>query len=124
MDINKKIEEIRQKPERIRLQYVWSLVSISMFFIIIIWIFSLGESIKKIPTTDTSALPDIKQNLDEMQSLKDTAPSIDEMAGDAQPSELQNSTSGQNLTNEVIQPTQNIPVPPNEKSNKTLPPKQ
>jgi hypothetical protein len=118
MDINKKIEEIRQKPEHIRLRYVWGGVAISMFFIIIIWIFSLGESIKNISTTDTGNLPDIKQSLDEMQSLKDATPSIDEMTKGAQPSELQD------LANEGIQPSQNNPAPINEESNKTLPPKQ
>lgn len=42
MDFKTKIEEIRQKPEHIRRRYVIILVAISMFFIIIFWIFSMG----------------------------------------------------------------------------------
>ena len=44
MSLQNKIEEIRRKPEHIRLRYVWALVAISMFFIIIIWFFSLKNS--------------------------------------------------------------------------------
>ncbi len=44
MNINDKLEEIRKKPEHIRLRYVWAMVAISMFFIIIIWFFSLKAS--------------------------------------------------------------------------------
>jgi hypothetical protein len=44
MGIQNKIEEIRKKPEHIRLRYVWAMVAISMFFIIIIWFFSLKAS--------------------------------------------------------------------------------
>jgi len=41
MDFESKIEEIRQKPEHIRLRYVWALVTISMIFVLLIWFFSL-----------------------------------------------------------------------------------
>lgn len=44
MSLQNKIEEIRKKPEHIRLRYVWAMVAISMFFIIIIWFFSLKAS--------------------------------------------------------------------------------
>ena len=43
MDINKKIEEIRQKPEHERIRYVWGMVVICMFFVIILWIISLKD---------------------------------------------------------------------------------
>jgi hypothetical protein len=42
MDIYRKIEEIRQKPEHIRMRYVWASVAVSMFFILIIWFMSFG----------------------------------------------------------------------------------
>lgn len=35
-----KIEEIRQKPEHERIRYVWGMVSVSMIFIVFIWLFS------------------------------------------------------------------------------------
>ena len=43
MDLNKKIDEIRSKPEHIRLRYVWGAVGICMFFILVFWIFSIKE---------------------------------------------------------------------------------
>lgn len=41
MSIYDKLEEIRKKPEHIRMRYVWMMVIISMVFVIAIWIFSL-----------------------------------------------------------------------------------
>jgi len=46
MNINKKIEKIRQKPEYERVRYVWGMVAIAMFFIIILWIVSLKDTFK------------------------------------------------------------------------------
>ena len=40
MNIERKIEEIRRQPEHIKLRYIYSLVAISMFFILILWFFS------------------------------------------------------------------------------------
>lgn len=41
MGIQEKIEEIRKKPEHIRIRYVWMWVAVSMVFIITIWIISI-----------------------------------------------------------------------------------
>ncbi len=43
MGIHKKIEEIRQKPEHQRVRYVWMAVAICMFFLVILWIFSVKD---------------------------------------------------------------------------------
>jgi hypothetical protein len=48
MSISNKIEEIRKKPEHIRMRYVWLAVAVSMFFILVIWVFSLEEGFGKI----------------------------------------------------------------------------
>jgi len=60
MSLQNKIEEIRKKPEHIRLRYVWALVAVSMFFIIIIWFFSLKNSqtqtASPLNSVDTSAI--------------------------------------------------------------------
>ncbi|MFA4817729.1 MAG: hypothetical protein WC608_03370 [Parcubacteria group bacterium] len=60
MSLQNKIEEIRRKPEHIRLRYVWAMVAISMFFIIIIWFFSLKNSqtqtASPLNSVDTSAI--------------------------------------------------------------------
>lgn len=39
-----KVEDIRRKPEHIRMRYVWFFVAVSMLFVIILWIFSLQAS--------------------------------------------------------------------------------
>lgn len=41
MNLHHKIEEIRQKPEHIRVRYVWAMVGISMAIVIGIWFISL-----------------------------------------------------------------------------------
>jgi len=45
--LDKKIEEIRKKPEHIRLRYVYGIVGVIMVFIIIIWAFSIKDSLKR-----------------------------------------------------------------------------
>ena len=47
MGIMDKIENIRQKPEHIRMRYVWFLVTIVMIFILALWIFSLNAEFGK-----------------------------------------------------------------------------
>ncbi len=39
-----KINEIKKKPENVRLRYVWGLVAFFMTFIILIWITSLKQN--------------------------------------------------------------------------------
>lgn len=46
MNLTEKIEEIKRKPEHIRLRYVWFFVLISMIAVIIIWIFSIKATIQ------------------------------------------------------------------------------
>jgi hypothetical protein len=48
MDINRKIEEIRQKPEHIRVRYFWFMLTVSLFFVIFLWIFSMKENLSSI----------------------------------------------------------------------------
>ncbi|HFC36109.1 MAG TPA: hypothetical protein ENJ49_00325 [Candidatus Moranbacteria bacterium] len=45
MVFQRKIEEIRQKPEHQRIRYVWLMVSICMFFLIIVWFFSVKDEL-------------------------------------------------------------------------------
>ncbi len=50
--IIRKIEEIQQKPEHVRVWYAWVGVAVVMFFVIIIWIFTLQENFRRaIPET-------------------------------------------------------------------------
>ncbi len=82
--IAEKIDEIRKKPEHIRVWYVWIAVFIVMFFVIIIWIFTLKESlqgaapsedVKKIQSRiPSNSLSDEKQSLEELFKSKGGAP--------------------------------------------------
>lgn len=62
MSLENKLNEIRKKPEHIRLRYVWAMVAISMFFVIIIWFFSLKasrtETAPAMNSIDTSKITD------------------------------------------------------------------
>jgi ABC-type phosphate/phosphonate transport system permease subunit len=50
--IMRKIEEIRKQPEHVRVWYAWASVAVVMFFVIVIWIFTLQENFRKaIPET-------------------------------------------------------------------------
>jgi apolipoprotein N-acyltransferase len=64
MNLAKKIEEIRQKPEHVRLRYVWFLVTLSMTFIFIIWIFSLKSQPTSAPVIQDNIIsPNLTQEL-------------------------------------------------------------
>lgn len=65
-NINKKIEEIREKPEHIRMRYVWGCVIVSMLFIFLIWIFSVKENFSSI-NFDRGSLPEISNPLPDIQ---------------------------------------------------------
>jgi len=45
--IERKIEEIRQKPEHVRVWYAWVGVLVTMFFVVLIWIFTLQENLSR-----------------------------------------------------------------------------
>lgn len=74
--IIEKIEEIRRKPEHVRVWYAWASVLVVMFFVIVIWIFTLQENLRgsspvedvkkiqeRIPATD---MEQQKQSLEEI----------------------------------------------------------
>ncbi len=50
--IERKIEEIRQKPEHVRVWYAWAGVFVVMFFVILIWIFTLRENLSRSAPVD------------------------------------------------------------------------
>lgn len=75
MNISKKIEEIRNKPEHVRMQYVWGAVAISMLFIFIVWLFSIKTLIQsKNPQTDSK----FEELTTKIQEIKEKKPSINE----------------------------------------------
>lgn len=73
MNLERKIEEIRKKPEHIRLRYVYGMIAISMFFIILLWIFSFTAEIKKNPVSELKNQEIIQDFQQQKKSLQDTA---------------------------------------------------
>ena len=92
MNIDKKLEEIRQKPEHIRIRYVWAAVAISMAFIILVWLFSFGRGFKSTPQ-DKSVLPDFKSSLESQQQNLESINNL-------MKSQLENSAGGEGTTND------------------------
>jgi len=75
MDLAKKIEEIKRKPEHIRLRYVWFFVAMSMVVVLFVWFFSLkiqmaqfNGSENKMPESFSATVNDFNT---QSKSLKD-----------------------------------------------------
>ena len=78
MNIQDKIEEIRRKPEHIRLRYVWAMTAASALLIIIIWAISFqGRTEEK----DNASFPISKEQKDVINQLKEQKKSIQDAAG-------------------------------------------
>lgn len=73
MGIIDKIEEIRNKPESVRLRYVWIGVAICMVVIVAIWFFSMRELFSK-TENDGKVFEDLKKSFEksneQMPSIK------------------------------------------------------
>ncbi len=52
--LEKKIHDIRQQPEHVRLRYMWGALAVSMILIIIIWIMSIRINIAVLRNNDRS----------------------------------------------------------------------
>lgn len=72
MGLKDKIEEIRQKPESIRIRYVWGCVAVCMAIIVILWIFSVRASLKE-NFQQESSLP---QSSNENSTTQEGIPSL------------------------------------------------
>jgi uncharacterized protein YlxW (UPF0749 family) len=76
MGLMDKIEEIRKKPDHIRMRYVWFFVTLSMLFVIILWIFSLkalkSES-QRAPTENNFSSSNILNEFSQQQETLNDA---------------------------------------------------
>lgn len=97
--LSQKIEEIRQKPEHIRMRYVWAWLAISMIFIFGIWVFSVRESFKAVNFSQDQ-LPDLKSG---MPDLREDISSMEEF----QKSLEQSSSTNEGFEEESISNLQN-----------------
>lgn len=86
-NLRDKIEEIRKKPEHIKIRYVWGSVAISMLFIIIIWIFSWQTAPAEKKTGDNFG--ELKNSFKELnkgvEDAKNIAPSLESALENASP---------------------------------------
>jgi hypothetical protein len=92
MNLYEKIEEIRAKPEHVRVRYVWAMVAISMLFVLLIWAFSIGSQ------SGTKSQPASLNNLGS-QSLSDQLQKQDNLVNNAT-SAPQNATQDSNSSSE------------------------
>ena len=101
MGIYDKIEEIRQKPEHIRMRYVWLMVAISMTFVLAVWFLSFGNG-----RNESTLLPSPGVNSDvvdqfnaQKDSLKNAAQgltnSMSQLDGDTTENDQQNLNNSQ-----------------------------
>ena len=82
--IEKKVEEVRQQPEEIRIRYVWGSVAITMFFVIFIWLLSMKINFLQVSNDNesTEAVEDLQRRIDTLNNggiSPDQAVSIDEL---------------------------------------------
>ncbi|GBE16610.1 hypothetical protein BMS3Abin15_00431 [bacterium BMS3Abin15] len=77
INLDKKIEEIRRKPEYIRHRYVIGAVAVSMLLILIIWIFSIKESFKSM-LPEKENFSGLKESFDENINKEDM-PSLEDL---------------------------------------------
>ncbi len=82
MDIQQKIEEIRQKPESERWKYVWGCVAFSMVLVLMLWVLSLQTASNRI---QDKSLDRVLQNTPLVETPSqvpeksvENAPSLDE----------------------------------------------
>jgi hypothetical protein len=67
--IVRKVEEIREKPEHIRVRYVWTAVCVAMVLILTLWIITLRFSFREAVPADTKAIRDsIPSSVREIES--------------------------------------------------------
>lgn len=91
--ISEKIERVRLEPEHVRLRWVWGAVAISMFFILAIWLFSVGSLFQGEKTISNEKKSDTTSVTDQLRTLKQKTPSIKDFTDQSL------NTDGEGITN-------------------------
>ncbi len=78
MSLDKKLDEIRRKPEYIRKRYVWISVILCMIFVLIIWFFSLKTNFSNTNNENTQPFTDIQEQFNETEGVLPQMPSIED----------------------------------------------
>lgn len=97
MNIRNKIEEIRQKPEHIRLRYVWAMVTVSMLCVMFVWFFSFLAEEKdlspSVSVSDNENIENIKQSQRDIQGAVSGAKQTLDVVKDQTESQLKDQQS-------------------------------
>lgn len=80
MLLEKKITEIRQQPESVRIRYVFGSVSIVMAVLFLFWVMTLRAGFRSADSSGTQALD--RSIPDSVKALTEEATSIRDMVGD------------------------------------------
>ena len=92
MNIQNKIDEIRRKPEHIRIRYAWACSIAVTFLVVIIWIVSLVAENKK--ENAAELIPNKDEIVNQFNGLNDQKKSIEDAA-----KQIKNSAEQQNQPN-------------------------
>ncbi len=71
LNIEKKVEEIRRKPEHIRLRYTWGMVSVCMVAVLMIWFVSIKVNFASFDDNVSGTVSDAKNQFDILESGQD-----------------------------------------------------
>ncbi|MEN8252679.1 MAG: hypothetical protein ABFQ53_03805 [Patescibacteria group bacterium] len=76
--LEQKVEEVRRKPEHIRVRYVWGSVIIIMLIIIFIWLVSMKTSFSQLnnDTETQSSIKEFQKQISEIQEKTQIEESI------------------------------------------------
>lgn len=103
MNLYDKIEEIRRKPEHIRMRYVWSCVVISMVFVLTIWVLSSKSQIYQSRIESLGEVAGQDSIFDELKAQQESTEQYQQQISDIKANiqtEMQNIQSQQNIYNQ------------------------
>jgi cell division protein FtsL len=72
MYIAKKIEEIKSKPEHIRLRYVWFFVFLSMVLVLFVWFFSMKMQMMQFNGSNNETIIDLDTAMSDFNKQSET----------------------------------------------------
>lgn len=79
MGIVQSLEEIRKKPEHIRIRYIFGCVFVSMIFILFLWIASLKQNFENIGDSATDKNPSLPADVqDTLKEIKKQSKNLQE----------------------------------------------
>lgn len=104
-NINKKIREVRQLPENVRMLWVWGCVIVSMLVISIFWIFSISSMFAREQNSGT-----VQSGSDSLQDITDQIELLQKQATELKSLDSSGTGSIQEIQNEQKNALSNNPI--------------